>query len=263
MISVICVYNDKKILDEWLLKSLKNQTVQFELITIDNTQGMFKSAAGALNYGGKEAKGKYIMFVHQDVDLTSNSWLEDAEKILESIPDLGIAGVAGMSEEYHPFGSRWRTIIQHGDPPQMVSPMLSKPIQNPERVQTLDECLVIIPKSVFNVLTFDEKVCDDWHLYAVDYCLSVKKLGLGIYAIPIFIYHRSMGVHTFLGSQPIPIYPRGYYQTLEKVLKKHKNYFKRIYTTTGFWSTSYPLILQRIIQATKGVLISKRLWKKF
>jgi hypothetical protein len=57
MISVICVYNNKKILDEWLIKSLQNQTAKFELITIDNSRGDFKSAADAIeNYPGNQNK---------------------------------------------------------------------------------------------------------------------------------------------------------------------------------------------------------------
>ena len=191
MISVVCVYNNEDILNNWLHKSLKNQTIKFELIILDNSKNTFKSAAEALNYGGNKAKGKYLMFIHQDVDLSSNTWLEDAEKMLDSIPNLGIAGVVGMREEEYPVESRCRTIIKHGVPARMVSAIPINPIQNPEKVQTLDECLVIVPKSVFNVLTFDEEVCGGWHLYAVDYCLSVRKVGFDIYAIPMFVYHKS------------------------------------------------------------------------
>ncbi len=62
-----------------------------------------------------------------------------------------------------------------------------------KEVCTVDECLVVISVIVFNILQFDEKVCSDWHLYAVDYCLSVKKLGYGVYMIPIVGYHKSIG----------------------------------------------------------------------
>lgn len=55
MISIVCVYNNQDILNDWLLKSLKNQTIKFELIKIDNTRNTFKSAEEALNYGGKKA----------------------------------------------------------------------------------------------------------------------------------------------------------------------------------------------------------------
>ena len=227
MISIVCVYNDGKILNDYLLKSLKNQTVDYELITVDNTEGKYKSAAEALNRGGRRAKGKYIMFVHQDVDLTSNSWLKEVEKMLDSLQDLGIAGVAGKKDERGVM-----TVIKHGNPPE---PAGSITIKKPEEVQTLDECLTIVPKPVFDVLQFDEKVCDNWHLYAVDYCLSVKKLGFDVYAIPMFVYHRSAAYS----------FSEKYYLTLEKVLKKHKKHYKQIYTTMGDWSTLYPLNIQR------------------
>ncbi len=73
MFSIISVYHNKETLEEDLLKGLKNQTTNYELILIDNTKGQFKSAARALNYGAKQIKSqsKYIMFVHQDVDLCS------------------------------------------------------------------------------------------------------------------------------------------------------------------------------------------------
>ena len=164
MISVVCVYNNEKIVNDNLLKSLKNQTPKYELILLGNTKGEFKSAAEALNHGGKRAKGKYIMFVHQDVDLCSSKWLEEAKKMLDSIQNLGIAGVAGKKDEKGVM-----TVIKHGNPPE---PAGSITIKKPEGVQTLDECLLIIPKSVFNMLQFDEQVCNDWHLYAADYCLS-------------------------------------------------------------------------------------------
>ncbi|GAH67636.1 unnamed protein product, partial [marine sediment metagenome] len=82
MISIVVVYNNKRILNDILLKSLKKQTAKFELIALDNTKGKFKSAAEALNQGGKNANGKYIMFVHQDIELDSDLWLKEVEKFL-------------------------------------------------------------------------------------------------------------------------------------------------------------------------------------
>ena len=246
MISIVCVYNNRKILENYLLKSLKNQTVDYELITLDNTQGKYKSAAEALNYGGKKANGKYIMFVHQDVDLSSNSLLEEVEKMLDSIQNLGIAGVAGKRDTKGVM-----TIVKHDIPPKLGGKVF---IQKPTKVQTLDECLVIIPKSVFHNLQFDEKVCDDWHLYVVDYCLSVKNLDFEVYVLPMYIYHRSPYIpkslfQIILSMGPLP---KGYYQTLDKVLKKHKNHVRQIYTSCGDWRTSYPLILQRIGFLARG-----------
>ncbi len=228
MISVVCVYNNEDILNDYLLDSLESQTADYELILIDNTENKFKSAAEALNHGGKKAKGTYIMFVHQDIDLSSDNWLKDTEKMLNSLTNIGILGVAGNCENV----KGTTTIIKDGDPPKLAGPNYLNEITES---QTLDECLIIVPKSVFNILHFDEMVCDDWHLYAADYCLSIKKLGYKVYIAPIFVYHLSPGYSM----------SENYYLTLNKILKKHRNNYNEIFTNTGCWNTLYPLKLQR------------------
>lgn len=236
MISIICVYNDESITGDWLLKSLKDQTVEFELIKIDNTKGAFKSAAEALNYGGKKAKGKYIMFVHQDVNLISNLWLENAEKILDSISDLGIAGVAGMREikvlGIHKVGTvpieNGIGVIYHGLGKEPWR--CNKNFQEPVEVQTLDEQVLIIPRDVFENLKFDGKICAGWHLYGVDYCLSVKQIGFKSYVLPLPVCHLSTGPLT----EPLS---ESYYVTLNRIIEKHKKE-KIIYTTCGLWYTN-------------------------
>lgn len=254
MISVICVYNSKEIAEKCLLKSLKNQTVEFEFIAIDNRKDEYKSVAAALNDGGKKAKGKYIMFVHQDVDLCSDTWLEESERILNSLSSLGIAGAAGVVKKR---GIARDEIIlsnsTHGTPPNDIGFCR---IQQPEKVETLDESLIVIPKSVFEKLTFDEKVCDTYHLFGVDYSLTVKELGLHAYVLPLGIYHQSEGF-TKTPLQMIVslgVFPEAYYQTLGKLIAKHRNKYKMIYTTCGSWSTSCPMILQRIWSGVTGAI---------
>ena len=228
MISIVCVYDNKMILENYLLKNLSSQSVESELILIDNTNGKFKSAAEALNYGGKKAKGTYIMFVHQDINLEYNDWLRDAEKILDSLKNLGIAGISGCSENKKLIIF---TNIKDGIPVKEIN--CGVKIKVPKIVQTVDECLVIIPKSIFKKIQFDESICQNWHLYAVDYCLTIKRLHKNVFVIPLSLYHVSSG----------DSFSDDYYSTLIKISKKHGKYFKKIYTTCGIWSTN-PIILQ-------------------
>lgn len=251
MISVVCVYNNKTILEDCLLKSLHVQTTGYELILVDNTEGRFKSASKALNFGAGNAKGKYVMFVHQDVDLRSSSWLDDVERMLDSIANLGIAGVAGKKDTKGVM-----TNIKQGNPPVLAGRLQ---IEKPTEAQTLDECLVIIPRSVFNKLQFDEETCSDWHLFAVDYCLSVAVLALGVYTIPMYAYHRSTGSRV---GNPFRIIlntgslPEGYYCTLGKLLVKHRHCYRMIYTTTEDWDTRLPLTFQRIRLLPRELLLA-------
>ena len=237
------MYNNEEILNNYLLKSLKNQITNYELILIDNTQKKFKSAAEAFNQEGKKAKGKYIIFTHQDVDLSSNMFLNDLEIILDSISNLGIAGVAGKSKDKVIVSN-----IKEGIPPKLSGKIQ---INEPAKVQTLDECLFIIPKNIFDVVQFDEKVCGGWHLYAVDYSLSVKERGLDVYVVPASIYHKSTGES----------FSKEYYGILKKLLDKHRKNYKMVYTTMGNWNSEYPLSIQKIFQ--RSIFYWTKLKKKF
>jgi hypothetical protein len=218
-------------LNTYLKKNLDNQTTNHELIFIDNTTNKYKSASEALNYGGNKAKGKYLIFVHQDVDLLTKTILDDLELILDNTSNLGVAGVAGKSKNSRYIVSN----IKEGIPPKDVSDIH---IKKPVKVQTVDECFFVIPKSVFNTVKFDEKVCDGWHLYGVDYCLDVKEMGLDVYVVPIKLYHRSAA-----NSFSID-----YYFTVKKLIKKHEKSFNSITTTMGNWNNSKPFHLQVIYQ---------------
>ncbi len=247
MISVICVYNDERKLHTYALKHLATQNTVFELIVIDNTQKRFTSAAEALNFGGRKASGDYLMFMHQDVDLCSGLWLEGLEELLNSLPHLGVAGVAGMSDHGSTFSERCRNVIFQG--PQRKR--WGNPLHNAESVQTLDECLIIIPAAVFKEMPFDGATCSDWHLYAVDYCLSARERGEGVFVIPKCIYHRSTGepdrtAFTVLTS--LGVLPDQYYRTLENIIRKHKDEYEWIHTSNGSWSTKRPLKVQRAQQ---------------
>lgn len=226
MISVVCVYNNRAILDECLLKSLKDQTTDFELITLDNTRSQFTSASEALNQGGSLAKGDYILFIHQDIVLESESWLHDLEQSLGELDNLGVVGVAGRSAD------EWEVVtnITHGIPPDRASRFH---VTAPMKVQTIDECAFVVPKSVFNQLRFDEETCYHWHLYSVEYCLSANRLGYSAYVLPLELYHKSEGASM----------SKDYFLVLEKVIEKHKEEYSKIYTAMGNWATNYPMTI--------------------
>ncbi len=224
MISVVCVYNNEETLKNVLLKSLKRQTADFDLIALDNRSGRFGSAAEALNHGGLKAKGDYIMFVHQDVWLASESWLADAEKLLGDMPDMGVAGIAGMSGHGRNWEERVKFSIGVFDEAAWEGLGV---VDKPEEVQTLDECLLIVTKGVFERLRFDETTFDGWDCYGADFCLSVTKLGLKAYVLPLPASHcclrASHQIWEFAGLLK--------YQNM--LYSKHRDEHKRIYTWMG------------------------------
>ena len=229
-VSIICVYNKTFILKNQLLKSLKIQKSDYELILVDNRNNKFKSATSALNFGAKKATGEYLIFVHQDIIIDNPNWLEETISEIKKLDNPGIVGVAGKTN------TRFiRTNILHGTPPKKVTPF---PLEKPEIASTVDECLFIIPKKVFDLLQFDEQTCFDWHLYATDYVLSVKKLGFNPYIIPTNLVHTSEGASM----------SEGYYETMKKLQIKHFNEHT-IRNCMTDWYTYIPVSVQRKMKA--------------
>lgn len=232
MMSIICVYNNKNILDEYLIKSLNTQTEKYELILVDNRNNEFTSASSALNYGAGQAHGDFLVFAHQDIYFSDRDWIKNTLELLYTLKNVGIVGVAGKTVD-----SIVRSNIKQGLDPVDVSPFK---LDAPEKASTVDECLFIIPRDVFDKTGLNED-CDDWHLYAVDYVYNIKDKGFEAYIIPTELEHRSKGASM----------SEGYYSTLPKLQKK---YFKKglIRTCMGDWFTFVPIRLQRFVKKFKN-----------
>ena len=179
LFSIITCFNDPLTLEANVLASLRQQrNVFFELIAIDNTDRHFPSVSSAYNHGGQRATGDYLIFMHQDVYLTSCDWLENASNYLNLLPSLGAAGVSGMTST----GRNMGFIIDRGR-------YWGRRLASPFCVQTLDELLVIVPRKVFEKVKFDEEFT--FHSYCADYCLAISDLGLKAYTLPLMVEHNS------------------------------------------------------------------------
>lgn len=228
--SIICVYSNYESLENNLLKGLKKQNYPYELILIDNRNNKsFSSAASALNWGARKAKGEYLIFCHQDIVLAGKDWFKRARKILSNLNNLGIAGVAGRNDQNKRVG-----YIDDG-----WGKLWGEPFSKPQPAQTLDECLIIIPKIVFKKLKFDERNFDHWHCYAVDYALSTAEKGLKTYVLPLFIKHNTAKTNMV----DLLKYQR-------RVFDKHKRKHRYICTTCGFLS-SQSLAIKEIFPNNK------------
>ncbi len=217
-ISVICAYNNREKLDQYLIDSLNRQDSPFELLIIDNTQGRYPSAAEILNETARKARYDYLMFVHQDVTLLSGTWLADAQRSLRHLRRLGAAGAAGNGRR-GPAAS----VLQGNPPSRAVRKKLRKPVP----VQTLDGCLMIVPAEVFQKIAFAEKAVSGWYLYTANYCLDLIRAGYLIYVLPYPIYHESTG----------PSDPNSYERARQNLMERHRDHMRVIYTTIGTWET--------------------------
>lgn len=215
-VSIICVFNDTEKLQRLLVPSLQKQKVDHELIAIDNRENHFTCAARVLNAAARTARYDHLMFVHQDVALGSDNWLDEALKDIARLAVFGAAGAAGK-DAGGLVGN-----VSYGNPPRKLD---CPPIEAPVPVQTLDGCLLIVPKALFLQIGFDEQTCPGWYLYVANYCLDATRLGRGVYVLPHAIYHESIGI----GKR------RFYQKTWNNIITRHRNHFDSIYLTVGDW----------------------------
>ena len=93
LLSLICVYNDQSQFEE-LVNSLGNMRENVEIVGLDNRQAQWKSAASAYLEGISRASSQILVFSHQDIRFTDDSFLTELISELTCDP-LQIIGVAG------------------------------------------------------------------------------------------------------------------------------------------------------------------------
>lgn len=195
--SIICMNNNDDILNEWLLKSINEQTYKkYEIIiisTIKNGKSKFKSARDALSSIDYDAcKGKYLLFCHNDIRFCNKSFLSNLAKKLDSI-DFNIVGFAGMIQnsrrEYVQYSS-----VLYGETDEELKYTGDYEFGTFIDVQTLDECCYVVPKNKY--MGF-KNIGNTWDLYAVQYCLEIikmtKNINNKIYVVDESIRHKSNG----------------------------------------------------------------------
>ncbi|HFI0131861.1 TPA: glycosyltransferase family 2 protein [Streptococcus suis] len=239
MISIICIHNDQEVLEKNLLRTLREQSFKdYELILVDTTQLAFNSAAEALNYGGEKAKGEIIVFVHQDIQLTSKFFLEELAKHSKEY-DFGIAGVAGVGVNFESFSR-----IVHGSHKEYSAKNYE--FTEPINALSLDECLLIIPKNMFEKNKFSN-LGNTWHLYGTDYSLKMLSLGNRVLILPISLWHLSEGKSLNLN----------YFDTIRNVANLYSS-FDNIYTLFGKWPTNrFLLYLKTFYRKTRYQILGR------
>lgn len=245
-ISIVTIISDAAIYEKWLDESsLQQKDINIEIIPVMNiNNSKFNSARDALNYGASQSHGKYILFAHQDIKFLSDDVIRTIYDYAESIEDFGVIGVAG-SKGNTKSHNILTTIVQ-GDKGYKVGTMINKPTE----VMTVDECLFLIKREVWEGHHFSNK--SGWHLYAVEYCLEMLDENKKNFVIPAQIWHKSDGVSlNYL-----------YCDQLYELLNKYKNKYKYINTTvktwpTSFWGRDVYLPYYRVKQQIKHVAFRK------
>lgn len=183
-ITVVCCYNNKKQLDEFVA-SLENQTEKCDIILIENIGNKFSSCSQALNHALKKVKTEYVVFSHQDIILSENDMLENFINYIKQTncgDIVGVAGAKGKSQVYTNI-KQSSELVYAGK--NRVSGLLE--------CYTVDECFFGGHTKSFKDNPFDEKLCDNWHMYAIERCLNANFSGNKVYVCDIPLVHQSSG----------------------------------------------------------------------
>lgn len=213
-ISLICVFNNKIQLEEQLKPSIEKQIGNIETIFLDCNTFRFKSAAEALNYGANISSGDVLVFSHQDIIIKEfDGLLKFGEAIYNA--EIGdIVGTQGVREKSKIYYSNLTAGKEYNK--QYINDFEEKMIE----VSCVDEGLFGMKKETWISHKFDEMLCDNWHLYAVESALFARTKGHRVWVYPIQMHHFSYGKISLQ-----------YMIGLKRLCYHYRNNFKYIWTT--------------------------------
>ena len=188
------------IISETLLSNIKKSIgLRFELITIDNSDGIY-NIFEAYNIGVQQSKGDILCFMHDDIIFHSKDW---GIKILDHFKDIntGAIGIAGSPYLSKETGSWWGSELVNeylaivNDNKVTIKSKYDNGIEsNKKRVVTLDGVFLCIRKNLFNSISFDNKIFSGFHFYDIDICVQIFMLNYKLYCVyDILISHNSIG----------------------------------------------------------------------
>lgn len=201
MVTIVCCYND---IGQYrrLVDSLEKQDMEYELIGIDNIGQKYDSCSSALNSAANQIKTEYVIYAHQDIELPERDTLRRFVCFLQEIGQSDILGVAGAVDAAEAVkngrnipqdvtdGTYVVSNVCHGKRLEKAGEIDFSGMQTCDSV---DECFFGGHTVFFREHPFDEKLCDNWHLYAVERCLHTRTKGNMVYVCDLPLLHYSSG----------------------------------------------------------------------
>lgn len=234
-VSIICVYNNEQQLEQQLKASLKKQNIRYEFIGINNTKNVYSSAVKALNDGASHATGDVLVFSHQDILLKTQNELNRFACFISNEPKETIVGVAGALEKHKQNVGNYTSGIE-------INEEQIYKFNSPMEVSCVDECFFGMKRSTYEMHPFDEVICNDWHLYAVEQCLYHRMKGGKVYVFPLQVHHSSKGNISL-----------AYMNGLVRLADEYRKDLKYIWTTCYKVKTNYIYI-----RTLRGIWIINR-----
>lgn len=245
-ISLICVFNDLLLKDKMIDSAKKQKKVNIEYIIIDNRNKKFSSGASALNYGVSVATNNCLVFAHQDIEFLDEYALFNYAKFCFENPKT-ISGAAGVM--------KWKSSFIFAKINKKINYCLYnmysgefkghyKTINNITEAFNLDECFFVTDKRNFEVIKFNEELCNGWHLYTVEFCLHAHEKDIKSYVLPSDnIWHKSLGN-----------VDSSFYECAYRIAEAYKEKYRVINTTC---SVTYTKGIMKYVQLLFKKIVGK------
>jgi len=205
---VVCV-KSKKVYNKCLKSSLEKQNVKYKLIKAPVHLSLPASYNSIIN----QLNTKYVAFIHQDLRMLENTWLERAEKFCD-LKEFGVLGIAGRSWGgkctgyilHQSSATKFRDHVHYHDKKyiaQLYGDIKGK--NHMQLTQTLDSMVLIVSVKVLRKIKFDERITQ---ALGVDYCLRLKHhLNLDSHTLPLKSWHTPFRdpsyIHKFQSKKKI------------------------------------------------------------
>lgn len=191
-VTIVCCYNDREQYER-LRRSLERQRLEHELIGIDNCGQKFASCSSALNSVMDEIKTEYVIYSHQDIELPEPDMLGQFVAYMEQMQAGDILGVAGAVENPGKRAKNMECVISNVRHGAELITAGEREFAGMTACDTVDECFFGGRTECFRRAPFDEGLCDNWHLYAVERCLYARVHGNRVYVCDLPLLHHSSG----------------------------------------------------------------------
>ena len=171
-ISIVCCYNNEKMYNDFV-GNVNSQSIPCEVIGINNCGNKtFTSCAAAYNSVINQVKTKYVIYSHQDIVLEDSDSLKKFLSYLERLNTHDVLGVAGVKFDSYGVFTNIKHVWKHsGEIGFAGSNRVEGGLME---CDTVDECFFGGFTEHFKEFPFNEKICNNWHLYAVEACLQTK-----------------------------------------------------------------------------------------
>ncbi|MBZ9622600.1 glycosyltransferase family protein [Clostridium sp. FP2] len=158
---------------EYISKIIIPEGYSINIIEIRDAKGL----CSGYNLAMDRAKGKYKVYMHQDVFIYNQNFISDFISLFNKYPDLGIMGMAG-AEKLPSSGIWWQSKCnfgalyrKYGDRIRPARIGLFK--EDYKKVQALDGLILITQYDIF----WREDLFKGWHFYDISQCMEFLKAG--------------------------------------------------------------------------------------